>query len=109
MKEEQEKAKKAITENKKIMDEINSKGFDNVKLSVAQLKNLICYHFWSIQYKDLKLWKNDLLAIVCTLIKDAAKKIIGEVLGEIILDFGSLSDGKASEDEDHDAEILEEV
>ena len=30
MKEEQEKIKKAIDENKKIMEEINAKGFDNI-------------------------------------------------------------------------------
>ena len=38
MKEEQEKAKKAINENKNTMEEINTKGFYNVKLTVAKLK-----------------------------------------------------------------------
>ena len=40
--------------NKKLITEIKEKVLDQAKLTVAQLKELICYHFCSPLYKDTK-------------------------------------------------------
>ena len=96
------------------MQEIKDKGLDNAKLTVVNLKDILHYHFCNDRYKDSKLRKQDLIAVVLKLLANAdTNKIDGnsgaEVPEDILHEIDSLSDGKIVENDKDDAEIFEPV
>ena len=87
---------------------------DNAKLTVANLKDILCYHFCNACYKDSKLRKKDIIAVVLELLANADTNEIdgkssAEVPEDILLKIDSLSDGEIVEDDKDDAEIVEPV
>ena len=96
--EEMEKAQKAVEINKESIAMIKEKGLDSVsKLTNAELKTLIQYHFWSNKYKDQSLCKPDFVSIVCQLFKSGN---IGKPMDEDAVNFDNVLSASSDEEEE---------